>query len=151
MWDWIKRNSEAIEAAAAMIMAAATIIAIVGVKLQIDAAAAQQNAQSAREYYRGLLEVTLNKPELAVFDHCATHSSEAYAAYEHYVEYVLYTAEQTISLNVNWTSPLVGLLEPHRDYICETFEQSEFHPALQDLLGSYSSGLCETALPCGKR
>lgn len=148
MWDWIKRNAEGLEAIAALVMAAAAVVAIVGVKLQIDAAASQQHAQSAREYYRGLLEVTLNKPELAVFDHCAEHPPEAMAAYENYVEYLLYTAEQTISLNDDWESPLAALIEPHGGYICKTFYQSDLHPSLQTLLVTYTGGNCLVADPC---
>lgn len=151
MWKWTTKNAEGLEALAAMIMALTAIVAIIGVKLQIDAAATQQNAQSAREYYRGLLEITLNKPEMATFDHCTAHSPEERAAYAHYIEYVLYTAEQTISLDDDWVSPLTVLIEPHRGYICANFGQSDLHPALNDLLKPFSGATCSTVNICEEK
>ncbi|MBQ4825507.1 hypothetical protein J4729_13240 [Leisingera sp. HS039] len=105
----ISRHSTPIKALAALSMALAAVVAIVGVKFQIDSAAAQQRAQSARDCYRGFLGISMNKSELATFDHCVAHPFEKRIAYDHYVEYLLYTAEQTISLGPEWAERLPRL------------------------------------------
>ena len=53
MWSWIKTNASALEAIGVVLTALVALVALVGVKYQVDATAKLQQAQTAREICRG--------------------------------------------------------------------------------------------------
>jgi hypothetical protein len=62
---------------------------LIGIKVQIDANARQQQEQSARDIYREFLNLSISKPEFADPDYCAIKGRSNAGAYENYVEYML--------------------------------------------------------------
>lgn len=57
---WFKRNADSIEAVATLITALVTILVLIGVKLQIDAAQQQTLEQGARDLYREHLALSVH-------------------------------------------------------------------------------------------
>ena len=89
--NWFERNSKGLQAIAAIITAAAAIIALIGVKLQVDASYRVQREQSAKEIYRELLNLSIANPDFVAPNYCTLKQSPKFPAYESYVDYVLYT------------------------------------------------------------
>jgi hypothetical protein len=101
-------------------MAGAALGALVFVPLQIAAADQTTREQSARDIYREFLNISIQRPELAAQDICALTSGREQAAYEAYVEYLLYTAEQVLDLNpADWEATIAARLDVHRPYLCQ--------------------------------
>ena len=65
--------------------------ALVGVKIQVDAAKKMQIEQSARDIYREYLALSINQPQYAKPNYCEIIDSPNEAIYENYVEYLIYT------------------------------------------------------------
>lgn len=118
MWKWLERNALTIQAFAAIVTVIAAIIAVIVVPWQIHAADRIQRGQTAREIYREFLNLTANKPEIAAADYCAIKEVKDKMAYEAYVEFLLYTAEQTIDTDDEWRGPMSGYISNHMEYIC---------------------------------
>ena len=146
MWGWIKENAEALEATAAIMMAVVAVAALVGVKLQIDATDRIQQEQAAREIYREFLALSVNKPELADADYCEIDDAKTRIAYEHYVEYLLYTAEHVIEMDEDWYDSIEETLERHDRYICNRSDWHGYSPSVQSLIEDIQENTC-TAVP----
>ena len=115
---WFSRNASAIEAASALITALVAVMALVGVKLQIDAAHQQTLEQGARDLYREHLTHTMQNPQFSDPGTCPAFSEDAQAAYGAYVTHLIYTAEETIAADPTWEPVMAEALSPHAAFLC---------------------------------
>lgn len=124
---------------------------IVGVKWQIDAAARLQKEQSARDIYREYLNISMSKPEFAQPDYCAIATSPQFGAYEAYISYLLYTAEQVFALGDGWDEVMQAEMEQHGAYLCSPdYHAQSFDPEVQSLVDRIRSKQCKTTKPCAE-
>jgi len=148
MGAWLSQNAKAIGAVCAVVTALVAVAALVGVKLQIDASDRLQRDQAARDIYRGFLALSIQHPQVQAFDYCAAAQVNR-LAYESYVEYLLYTAEQVIDADGAWHGPIHEHLTPHRMYLCSRGDWSGYTPAVERLIGKAQVSLCEGSPACG--
>jgi hypothetical protein len=146
--NWLEHYSKAIQSLAAIITAAVAVLALVGVKLQVDASYRVQREQSAKEIYRELLNLSISNPDYAAPDYCALKQSPKFAGYESYVDYVLYTAEQVIDMDAGWSSTMEQHLREHAGYLCSAETIDENGPAVDALLQSFRTNNCKAATAC---
>lgn len=118
MGDWLERNSEKIGAVGAIATALAALVALIVIPLQIRSADLIQRDQTAREIYREFLSLTVQKPELASGRYCEMKDENQRIAYEGYVDYLFYTAEQMIESDPEWKGPMASYFEDHLEFIC---------------------------------
>jgi hypothetical protein len=146
--SFLNRNAGVIQAISAILTVLLALAALVGVKFQIDSAERIQREQSARDIYREYLNLSMSKPEFSLPNYCAIIASPQAPAYENFVEYVLYTAEQVMSVDEGWDPIFSAILENHRDYICQIDDTSDYTPAVSLLLDSFKRGKCTTKAKC---
>ena len=149
---WLKENAPSIEAAAALITALVAVAALIGVKLQLDANAQQQAAQSARDIYRAHLALAVQYPQFAQPDVCNLLETEEYPAYAAFVEHLLYTSEQIASAQSDWTSGVYEQLKPHAVYFCASDDWHGYSAGAQSLILQIQKTNCPAAPPvdmCG--
>lgn len=118
MWKWLDQNAQPIQALAAIFTVLAAVVAVVVIPIQLRTEDQVQREQSAREIYREFLSLTANKPEFAAAEYCSMTDKKDIVAYQTYVEYALYTAEQMITTSNEWRAPMSGYLADHLEYIC---------------------------------
>ncbi len=148
MWRWIKSNATGLEALGAVTTAAVALAALIGVKFQIDANERVQKTQAAKEIYREYLNITIQHPGLSVANYCSIDRAKDRAAYESYVEYLLYTAEQLIEMDNNWEKPMASEISHHTAYICSRSEWQDYAPSVAGLVVSLRAKLCHQAASC---
>ena len=136
MWNWFSKHAQAF---AALFSA----LALVGVLYQVRASDQAQRAQSARDIYREFIALTINKPELAIFQWNANLSDKDRIAYEAYVEYLLYTSEQVIAVDAEWAGPMRGWLDDHAAFLCALNDLSAYTPDVQNLIGEIKNAECK--------
>ncbi len=146
--NWLNRNSNGLQAIAAIITAAVAIIALVGIKLQVDTSYRVQREQSAKEIYRELLNLSIANPDLATPNYCVLEKSSRFPSYESFVDYVLYTAEQVMEMDASWSATMEQHLEAHRDYLCTAETTGGNAPAVEAMLQSFKSRACKTVTSC---
>lgn len=147
--SWFSRNTKTIEAASAIVTAVVALAALVGIKVQLDAADTIQRAQSAREAYRSHLALAASMPDFALpADACKLMEGEKAGAYAAFVDHLLYSAEQMLDVEPGWEATFSSALEPHASYLCSP-EGSE--GSILDDSGPMSrvrQALCKTAKAC---
>lgn len=146
--EFLNRNAGAVQAFAAIITVVLALAALIGVKIQIDAADSIQRAQSARDIYREYLSLAINKPEFAKPDYCKLTGTPQESGYEHFVEYMLYTAEQTISVDPGWADSFMHDFNEHRQYICMINDDAGYSDAVFGLVKTFQEATCKTVQPC---
>ena len=150
MVGWLERHAQAIQAAGALVMSVAALAAAIFVPLQIQANDRTSRDQAAREIYREFLNISIQRPELAIQDICALTDPVARAAYESYVDYLLYTAEQVMALNPSdWEADITARLRVHTPYLC-SFGPADLEaitPATAALIGTLTTA-CDSATTC---
>jgi hypothetical protein len=146
--NWLDHNSDAIQTLAAIVTAAVAILALIGVKLQVDTSYQIQREQSAKEIYRELLNLSIANPDLAEPNYCTLTQSPRFASYVSYVDYVLYTAEQVIEMDTSWASTMKQHLEAHADYLCSADISGEYTSAVEALLNSFKNQACTAKTSC---
>ncbi len=134
MWAWLDRNAQPLQAIAAIITVIAALTAVIVVPIQINAADRIQREQTAREIYREFLNLTANKPEIAAANYCALKEDKDKMAYEAYVEYLLYTAEQMIDTDETWRAPMSAYMADHMDYLCAASDWENQTPAVKMII-----------------
>ncbi len=150
MKRWLERHAKALQALAAIVTVAAAGIALVGIKVQIDANNRAQQEQSARDIYREFLNLSIARPELADPDYCAIKGSASAGAYENYVEYMLYTADQLLSVSPDWSATMAEHAAGHRAYLCTQQDWSDDSPAIRAFMGRFQAEQCAGHQPvCG--
>jgi hypothetical protein len=148
MWGFLNRNAGGIQALAALLTVLLALGALIGVKMQIDAADRIQRAQSARDIYREYLSMAINKPEFAQPDYCAISKTPQAPAYEHFVEYMLYTAEQSISVDPDWADTFEAVFKVHAQYLCTLNDTSGYNDAVGRLIETFKVQECQSSQPC---
>ena len=144
---WLERNAKALQGLSAIVMMALAAATLIGVKLQIDATASQQREQSARDIYREFLNLSISKPEFADPDHCAIEQGPEAGAYENYVEYMLYTADQLLSVSPVWRATMMEHMAAHSGALCGAQDWSDDSAAIQSLVADFRSAHCDAARP----
>ncbi len=148
---WFDRHGQALQALAAVMAVLVAVAALVGVKLQIDAATRVQREQSARDIYREFLNLSISKPELADPDYCAIRGGGQDVAYRNYVDYLLYTSEQMLSVSPEWEGALAEHLEPHAAYLCGISDWSDYPDPVRAMIARARPKLCDPASPACPR
>ncbi len=138
MWNWFSKNAQPF---AALFSA----LALVGVLYQVAAGERAQREQSARDIYREFIALTINRPELVSFEWIPEAPEKDRIAYEAYVEYMLYTSEQVISVDAEWQQTMRGWFENHTVYLCTFNELGAYTPAVQALITDVTAGLCKSS------
>jgi hypothetical protein len=147
---WFDKHGTAVQGIAA-IMTLIAFSALIGVKVQIDAAARAQQEQSARDIYREYLNLSISKPEFSEPDYCAIKGGPQEAAYKNYVDYLLYTSEQMLSVSPEWEGTLSDHLEAHEQYLCGVSDWSSYPENVEALVTKVKRKMCTTAVTrCGK-
>lgn len=147
LWDRLGQNAPAIQALGVILTVLLTLGAVVGVKLQIDASARLQREQSARDIYREFLNLSISRTDLSEPDVCTFVTRPQQEAYASYVEYLLYTAEQTLTASPDWESALNVRLKDHRKYLCEVDDWSAYTPEVQTMMKSFRAEECKAPIP----
>jgi hypothetical protein len=135
MWNWFSKHAQAFGALF-------SALALVGVLYQVSASERAQREQSARDIYREFVALTINKPELATMKWSADLPDKDKASYEAYVEYLLYTSEQVINVDQEWTGPMRGWLEDHVVFLCQLTDTSNYTAEVQTLIDSIKASNC---------
>ena len=65
LFGWFKKHGQMAQVLASIVTALVALAALIGVKVQIDAAARSQQEQSAREIYREFLNLSIGNPQFA--------------------------------------------------------------------------------------
>jgi hypothetical protein len=146
--NWLHRHSNAIQALAALLTCVLALVALIGVKFQVDAASKIQREQSAKEIYRELLNLSIANPEYASPDYCALKQSPKFTAYESYVDYLLYTSEQVIDMDPAWIDSMEKHLAEHVDYLCSQTDDDDNAPDVAEMLRGFKSKFCKGASAC---
>lgn len=148
MLRFFKAHGEAISKISEVVTGLAALAAVIYVPMQLAEADRLQQTQTAREIYREFLNLTVQKPELATADYCAMTAPKDRAAYEAYVSYLLYTAEQVLEAEPGWEPTMESWLSDHLPLIC-TMEGGFFVPAL-DVLVTRVRTNCPRIAPCAE-
>lgn len=143
---WFDTHGNALQGIGSMVTVMLAAGALIGVKVQIDAAARIQQEQSARDIYREFLNLSISKPEFADPDYCAIKGGPQDAAYQNYVEYLLYTSEQMLDVLPEWEPALLGQLDVHNQFICGTSEWSGYSAPVQRLIKDVQAKSCTKAV-----
>lgn len=147
--NWLSRHSAAIQTASAIVVAIAAIAALIGVKMQVDGADRVQREQSAREAYRSHLALATGLPAFAApQDACALIGSEQEGAYVAFVDHLLYSAEQMLSVSDDWDASFRDELLPHRDYLCSADAPKGDTEEMITLLAQFRDTECVAASAC---
>ncbi|MGL4405171.1 MAG: hypothetical protein ACRCT6_05380 [Notoacmeibacter sp.] len=136
MWNWFSKHAQAFGALF-------SAVALAGILFQVYAADQTQRAQSARDIYREFVALTMNRPELATLIWTPELPEKDKAAYEAYVEYLLYTSEQVISVDKNWAGPMRGWLKDHTAFLCQVVDQSAYTSDVESLINDIKSRECK--------
>jgi hypothetical protein len=145
--SWLSRHATAIGSASALITAAVAVLALLGVKLQIDASADLQAHQSARDIYRGFLELSIANPQYSKPQTC-TGSGDTEPGYDAYVDYLLYTTEQITGLDHSWGPVMEHWLLRHRAQLCTLDDLDVTTPEVAKLIAGLKSRHCGDIPAC---
>ena len=152
MAGWLERHGAAVQAVAAIATVLIALAALIGVKFQIDATARTQQEQSARDIYREFLNLSISKPEFADPDYCAIAGTPQQAAYENYVEYLLYTSEQMLAVSPEWEGALSGHLEAHGHYLCGVSDWTGYPQNVEVMVAKVRAKICpRLQKPCAQQ
>jgi Tfp pilus assembly protein PilV len=148
MMGWLNRNGEGLQAFGAILTAVLALIALIGVKVQIDSAARQQQAQSARDIYREFLNLSIQNPRLADPDYCGLSTSSEKNGYFNFVAYMLYTSEQVLEMDAEWQPVVADLFETHGAAICTITDLETYSPAVSARIIAFQANSCSTPIDC---
>lgn len=140
---WFDKHGSAIQGIGAIVTALIALAALVGVKLQIDAAARAQQEQSARDIYREFLSLSISKPEFSEPDYCTIKGGEQASAYHNYVDYLLYTSEQMLTVSPDWEPALAEHLAAHKQYVCGVADWSGYPGTVAAMVGRFKAKACK--------
>ncbi|MGR3501317.1 hypothetical protein [Pseudaestuariivita sp.] len=145
--SWLARNAKSVEAVAAAVTACVAVAALVGVKLQLDAADALARAQDARTAFRAHLSLAVAHPQYAAPDTCALLAGPEAGAYTAFVEHLLYSAEQMLVAEDGWEETFLTHLAPHAGYLCSS-PGLVVTPATAALLDRFEARRCAAVTLC---
>jgi hypothetical protein len=140
MWAWLVKNSEVLEGTGALVTALAALAALIIIPLQIGAAEKIQQRQAARDLYRGLVTISIERPALVNSNYCSLSKPDDVTAYAAYIEYILYTAEQLMASDgASWRAPLLGLMDDHSEYFCAQTELAGYDASVSAMISELRS------------
>ena len=146
--SWLSRHAASIEAVAASVTAVTAILAVAGVVMQLRAADDTARAQSAREAYAAHLALAVANPEFAEpADACALIGSDKGAAYQAYVDHLLYAAEQMLAVESGWGPTFESALLPHAAALCAATPAGDA-PEMAAMLATFRTHACAAAPIC---
>jgi hypothetical protein len=145
---FLDKHAGALQALTAILTVLIALGALIGVKMQINASERVQREQSARDIYREYLNLSISRPEFSRPNYCALLDTPQEAAYENYVEYLLYTAEQAIAANPEWEPVFSESLKSHADYVCTVKDWSGYSDDVRDLITKFKAGNCGAVKQC---
>lgn len=143
---WFDKHGTALQGVGSILTILIAAGALIGVKVQIDAAARIQQEQSARDIYREFLNLSISKPEFTDPDYCAIKDGPQEAAYQNYVEYLLYAAEQMLAVSPEWEQALEPQLGAHSQYICSVSDWSGYPDRVEQLVSQVKAKSCTKAV-----
>lgn len=147
---WFDKHGNAVQGMATITTALIALAALIGIKVQIDASAHNQQVQSARDIYREFLSLSISKPEFAQPDYCAIKGGPQDTAYKNYVEYLLYTSEQILSVSPEWDGALTEHLAAHEQYLCSVPDWSDYPATVRTIVARVKIKACTKAVThCG--
>jgi hypothetical protein len=145
--SWLSRNAHSIEAVAAIITALTAVLAVIGVIAQLRATDTTSRAQSAREAYAAHLVLATANPDFAApTDACALIASPKGAAYDAYVDHLLYAAEQMLSVEAGWDDTFIAALSPHAATLCSAAPDQT--PEMAAVMAEFRVQMCDAAPIC---
>ncbi len=150
MWTWVSERAAALQAVMAALTFLVAVLALAGVKWQIDASERLQQEQSARDIYREFLNLSISRPEFAAPSDVCAMTADQHTAYESYVEYMLYTAEQAIRADATWKPVFAERLKGHETYLCDLKDLSSYEAGVQSLIGAFQSSACANVKACAR-
>ncbi|WP_371223730.1 hypothetical protein [Roseovarius sp. 2305UL8-3] len=124
------------------------LLALVGVKLQIDSATELADQHSAREIYRGFLQLSIENPQHAQPQSCTGITGPDNPGYEAYLDYLLYTAEQVIALDPAWDPVMENWLQRHSRQLCSIDDLGVDTPQVAALITRLRDQHCADAPVC---
>lgn len=148
MWPWFHRNAEPLQAVGGFLTALLALGALVVIPWQINQADRIQREQAARDIYREFLNISVQNPKLASADWCVLKEPGEKAAYEAYVEYLLYATEQLVGTDPDWRAPMTGWIEDHAPYVCAKPDWSGYTPDVQALMTQFTAANCADVPAC---
>lgn len=148
IWSFFRSNAEAVQAVCALVMVVLTFGALIGINSQIDAARKLAQVQSARDIYREFLALSINQPRFASPNYCEIIEAGDETAYENYVDYLFYTAEQGIEADENWIPIFSEAIGNHMNYICAAGEIPNIDPHTQTIVSTLKQNECKKIIPC---
>lgn len=150
MLEWFDKHVAVIQGIGAIVTMLIALAALIGVKIQIDAAARTQQEQSARDIYREFLNLSISKPEFAEPDYCVIKDSPQASAYRNYVDYLLYTSEQILAVSSDWEPALSEHLGAHEQYVCGITDWSGYPENVGAMISRFRAKACKgPPEPCG--
>lgn len=150
MLKWLERHTEIIQSIGALITIVLAVIALLGVKWQIDGAAQIQREQSARDIYREFLSLSVANPDLVSPEYCAIMAGPRAASYTSYVDYMLYAAEQSLALDPGLAPMFTGYFADHEAALCALTDADLdlYEPAVADLIATARAPRCPQTPTC---
>lgn len=143
MFGWLEKHATALQALSAIGALIAVVGGIVGIKVQLNASAQMQREQSARDIYREFLNISISQPKFAAPDYCAIRETADEAAYENYVQYMLYTSEQVLTALPGWESTMADHLNDHKELLCSETDWTGDAPQVQGLINRFRAKECK--------
>lgn len=148
---WFARNTDNIEAGAAIVTALVAALALVGVKWQIDMAQQRELEQGARDLYREHLALSMQYPQYSAPGACPSFSAQEETAYDAYVTHLIYTAEETSAAHPSWGPVMAQALAPHAAFICDSLgEQMSVTNSVNAMLAKIAVTACADLPVCSK-
>lgn len=147
-FDWLQDYGVAIQSFTAVLTVLIALGALIGVKVQVDAAKKMQLEQSARDIYREYLSLSISQPQFSRPDYCNMVKKTEMASYENFVEYLIYTAEQNIKADANWLAVFEVELSKHSQYICSIKNWENLDSDTSSLIENVKKETCHKLEPC---
>ena len=143
MIKWLEKYAPALQALSAIGALVAVVGGIVGIRVQLNASAQMQREQSARDIYREFLNISISQTKFAAPDYCAIRETADEAAYENYVQYMLYTSEQVLTALPDWETTMSDHLSDHKELLCSEADWSGDTPQVQGLINRFRAKECK--------
>lgn len=146
---WFNENAASVEAVAALVTALVALAALIGVKLQLDAADRLQQAQSARDAYRAHLALAVDNPRYAQpANLCKLAAGPEAVSYAAYVDHLLYAAEQMLTTDDGWEETFWAELAPHAAYVCVAENLVADTDRVSGLIAEFRANRCAAVPAC---
>lgn len=143
MIKWLEKYAPALQALSAIGALVAVVGGIVGIRVQLNASAQMQREQSARDIYREFLNISISQTKFAAPDYCAIRETADEAAYENYVQYMLYTSEQVLTALPGWEPTMAEHLSDHKELLCSEADWTGDAPQVQALINRFRVKECK--------